>query len=276
MSWASPSCGIPAATSCPVTAGRTGWVRWPSGPTRLDPAWRTIETNEFGLNEFVRWAAKADLEVMLAVNLGTRGMPEAIELLEYCQPPERHLPVRPAGEPRGQGAARDPDVVPGQRDGRPLAAGAQDGGGVRAAGRGDGPGHAPVRPRPRARRLRQFPPLDAHVRHLGGDRPRPRLRRRRLHLGARLLRDRGGRPRELPGLVAQHGELHPGRRLDRRPRRRPALARPSASTSPSTSGTSGTSRRCTSATCRRTGRWRRGSARTRTPSRTPSSSGPSW
>jgi alpha-L-arabinofuranosidase len=68
--------------------------RWEDGvgpvadrPTRLDPAWRSIETNEFGLNEFARWAAKADLEVMLAVNLGTRGMPEAIELLEYCNHP---------------------------------------------------------------------------------------------------------------------------------------------------------------------------------------------
>jgi alpha-L-arabinofuranosidase len=69
--------------------------RWEDGvgpvadrPTRLDPAWRTIETNEFGLNEFVRWAAKANLEAMLAVNLGTRRMPEAIELLEYCNHPD--------------------------------------------------------------------------------------------------------------------------------------------------------------------------------------------
>src|ERR687886_2039012 len=68
--------------------------RWEDGvgpvadrPTRLDPAWRTIETNEFGINEFARWAAKADLEVMLAVNLGTRGMQEAIDLLEYCNHP---------------------------------------------------------------------------------------------------------------------------------------------------------------------------------------------
>src|SRR4051794_2647880 len=68
--------------------------RWEDGvgpvserPTRLDPAWRTIETNEFGLNEFVRWAEKAGLETMLAVNLGTRGMQEAIDLLEYCNHP---------------------------------------------------------------------------------------------------------------------------------------------------------------------------------------------
>ncbi len=69
--------------------------RWEDGvgpiaerPTRLDPAWRTVETNQFGLNQFVRWAAKADLETMLAVNLGTRGMQEAIDLLEYCNHPE--------------------------------------------------------------------------------------------------------------------------------------------------------------------------------------------
>ena len=69
--------------------------RWEDGvgpvgerPTRLDPAWRTIETNEFGLNEFARWAAHADVEVMLALNLGTRGISEAIDLLEYCNHPQ--------------------------------------------------------------------------------------------------------------------------------------------------------------------------------------------
>jgi alpha-L-arabinofuranosidase len=69
--------------------------RWEDGvgpvgdrPTRLDLAWRSIETNEVGLNEFVRWAAKADVEVMLAINLGTRGTAEAIDLLEYCNLPD--------------------------------------------------------------------------------------------------------------------------------------------------------------------------------------------
>jgi alpha-L-arabinofuranosidase len=56
-------------------------------PTRLDPAWRTIETNAFGLNEFMRWARKADIEPIMAVNLGTRGMAEALELLEYANHP---------------------------------------------------------------------------------------------------------------------------------------------------------------------------------------------
>ena len=53
-------------------------------PRRIDPAWSVVESNEFGLNEFADWAEKAGTEVMMAVNLGTRGPAEAMELLEYC------------------------------------------------------------------------------------------------------------------------------------------------------------------------------------------------
>jgi alpha-N-arabinofuranosidase len=56
-------------------------------PRRLDLAWRTTETNQFGLSEFMRFTAKTGLEPMLAVNLGTRGAAEAYELLEYCNHP---------------------------------------------------------------------------------------------------------------------------------------------------------------------------------------------
>src|SRR6185437_7197045 len=57
-------------------------------PRRLDPAWRTLETNEFGLAEFVRALAKVPgAEPMLAGNLGTRGAAEAMELLEYANHP---------------------------------------------------------------------------------------------------------------------------------------------------------------------------------------------
>ena len=52
-------------------------------PTRLDLAWHSIETNQFGLLEFDDWAKKAGTEVMMAVNLGTRGLQEACDLLEY-------------------------------------------------------------------------------------------------------------------------------------------------------------------------------------------------
>ncbi|MBS6194621.1 MAG: alpha-N-arabinofuranosidase [Clostridiales bacterium] len=53
-------------------------------PCKVDLAWQVIETNEFGLNEFASWAKKADSEVMMAVNLGTRGAEDAKNLLEYC------------------------------------------------------------------------------------------------------------------------------------------------------------------------------------------------
>ncbi|XEC97711.1 alpha-N-arabinofuranosidase [Paenibacillus tarimensis] len=54
---------------------------------RLELAWRTIETNEFGFNEFVEWAKQANTEVMMAVNLGTRGVDEARNLIEYSNHP---------------------------------------------------------------------------------------------------------------------------------------------------------------------------------------------
>lgn len=53
-------------------------------PKRIEPAWSVVETNEFGLNEFSDWAKKAGTDVMMAINLGTRGVAEAMDILEYC------------------------------------------------------------------------------------------------------------------------------------------------------------------------------------------------
>ncbi|QAY65050.1 alpha-N-arabinofuranosidase [Paenibacillus protaetiae] len=53
-------------------------------PRKLDLAWRTTETNQVGLNEFMDWCKKANAEAMMAVNLGTRGADEARNLLEYA------------------------------------------------------------------------------------------------------------------------------------------------------------------------------------------------
>ena len=43
--------------------------------------------NEVGLHEFKKWADAANSEVMMAVNLGTRGITDACNLLEYCNHP---------------------------------------------------------------------------------------------------------------------------------------------------------------------------------------------
>lgn len=56
-------------------------------PRRLDLAWRSLEPNEIGLNEFAKWAKTADAELLMTVNLGTRGVADACNLLEYCNHP---------------------------------------------------------------------------------------------------------------------------------------------------------------------------------------------
>jgi alpha-N-arabinofuranosidase len=68
--------------------------RWEDGigpvadrPVRRDLAWHSLETNEVGVDEFMRWAAKAEVEVMYALNLGTRGVQEALDVHEYLNHP---------------------------------------------------------------------------------------------------------------------------------------------------------------------------------------------
>ncbi len=68
--------------------------RWEDGvgpvedrPVRMDGAWHTIETNAFGLHEFMEWSREADVEVMEAINLGTRGVEAARSLVEYANHP---------------------------------------------------------------------------------------------------------------------------------------------------------------------------------------------
>lgn len=53
-------------------------------PKRLDLAWRTLETNEVGMHEFAEWAEEVGTEINMAVNLGTRGIDAARNIVEYC------------------------------------------------------------------------------------------------------------------------------------------------------------------------------------------------
>ncbi|GAB3167285.1 alpha-N-arabinofuranosidase [Streptomyces incanus] len=58
-------------------------------PRRLDLAWHSTETNRFGLSEYIAFLRKIgpQAEPMMAVNLGTRGVTEALELQEYANHP---------------------------------------------------------------------------------------------------------------------------------------------------------------------------------------------
>ncbi|MFJ9665005.1 alpha-N-arabinofuranosidase [Streptomyces sp. NPDC101219] len=56
-------------------------------PVRRDLAWRSLESNQVGLDEFARWLKLTDSELMLAVNVATRGILPALDLLEYANHP---------------------------------------------------------------------------------------------------------------------------------------------------------------------------------------------
>lgn len=68
--------------------------RWEDGvgpksarPVRADMAWSSLENNSVGTNEFTTWSRAVGSDVMMAVNLGTRGPEDAKNLLEYCNFP---------------------------------------------------------------------------------------------------------------------------------------------------------------------------------------------
>lgn len=56
-------------------------------PVRRDLAWHSLETNQVGVDEFSRWLKLTGSELMMAVNLGTRGIQAALDLLEYSNHP---------------------------------------------------------------------------------------------------------------------------------------------------------------------------------------------
>lgn len=56
-------------------------------PRRRELAWQSIETNQFGLNEFIEYCRSLDTLPMLGVNLGTGTPEEAATQVEYCNAP---------------------------------------------------------------------------------------------------------------------------------------------------------------------------------------------
>jgi alpha-N-arabinofuranosidase len=56
-------------------------------PTRLDLAWHTSESNKVGIHEFAAWCKTVNTEMMLAINLGSRGLDEARNFVEYVNGP---------------------------------------------------------------------------------------------------------------------------------------------------------------------------------------------
>ncbi len=53
-------------------------------PVVLDRAWNSIETNQFGTNEFVEWCGMVGAEPLLGMNFGTGTVESAVAYVEYC------------------------------------------------------------------------------------------------------------------------------------------------------------------------------------------------
>ena len=65
--------------------------RWEDGvgpreqrPRRRDLAWQSVESNQFGSDEFIDFCRQIDSEPMLGVNMGTGSIQDAANLVEYC------------------------------------------------------------------------------------------------------------------------------------------------------------------------------------------------
>ena len=53
-------------------------------PRTLDKAWNTIETNQFGTDEFMAWCKLVGAKPLMGLNLGTGTPEKAAALVEYC------------------------------------------------------------------------------------------------------------------------------------------------------------------------------------------------
>jgi alpha-N-arabinofuranosidase len=53
-------------------------------PRRRELAWQSVETNQFGTNEFMDFCKRINAEPMLGVNMGTGTIQSASDLVEYC------------------------------------------------------------------------------------------------------------------------------------------------------------------------------------------------
>ena len=56
-------------------------------PTRMELAWRQVEPNTFGIDEWYEWTKRVNTETIMAINMGTRGIQDAANVVEYCNHP---------------------------------------------------------------------------------------------------------------------------------------------------------------------------------------------
>ena len=185
-------------------------------PTRLDLAWHTSESNAVGVHEFAEWCEAVGTEMMLAINLGSRGLDEARNFVEYVNGPTGNY----WGDLRKANGRAEPFGVKYWCLGNEM----------------DGPwqvGHKTAHEYGRlanevAKTLRAFDKsLEAHrlrlveLRHadlsrVGAGGARALLRRRRPHLAAHVLQQPGQEHGRVPRAQREARRLHRHGRLDDR------------------------------------------------------------
>ena len=90
-------------------------------PVVLERAWNSIETNQFGTNEFIDWCRVVGTEPLLGLNFGTGTAEMAVAYVEY---PNVERGTKWSDLRRAHGyaaAAQRALLVSRQRDGRPMA-----------------------------------------------------------------------------------------------------------------------------------------------------------
>ena len=79
-----PSFVIRAGILFPATTGSTASDRSRIDRAVLDKAWNSINTNQFGTNEYMAWCKEVGTLPLMGLNLGTGTAEEAAALVEYC------------------------------------------------------------------------------------------------------------------------------------------------------------------------------------------------
>ena len=196
-------------------------------PTVLERAWNSIETNQFGTNEFIEWCGagrrRAAARHELRHRLGRDGASPTSSTATSIAARSGASCGASHGYERPHNVAL---LVPRQRDGRPVADRPAAGARVRPQGARRRQADAGHRSGAAAHRLRIERHVHADLSHLGSRSPRGVLRPGRRHLAPRLLRQHegvvgqqhGALPRDEP----RHGSPHPRDRGGLRLRAGPA------------------------------------------------------
>ena len=131
-------------------------LRWPGGnfssnyhwrdgigprdqrPPRLEMAWGTVESNRFGTHEFLNYAEMLQTEPYVCANLGTGKLDRGAAVGGILQLRGRHRHDPPAQAERPPAALEGDVLGLGQRDGRAVADGPSQRGGLRQVRAGGG------------------------------------------------------------------------------------------------------------------------------------------